>query len=170
MIKDLKDSKGFDILHFATHGFFSTENLLKIKSKINPHQTNLELNNSGLVFANANIVERQKATLTAFEISEMDLSKTKLAVLSACESGLGQVYQSEGVYGMQRAFKIAGVEYIIMSLWQVPDRETKVFMTNFYKNMIEENLSVEDAFYKTQRQMKENLLDPVRWAGFVLLK
>lgn len=157
------------IIHFATHGYFSTDDLLRVKSKINADQSNLELKKSALVLAGVNRFNPKDAMLSAYEISELDLSNTKLVVLSACETALGQVYEHEGVYGLQRAFKIAGVEYIIMSLWQISDRETKVFMTDFYKNLLNEGLSVPDAFYKTQQKLKENLLDPTKWAGFVLL-
>ncbi len=166
----LKYAEDYQLIHFATHGFFATNDLLDVKSKVKINQANLELARSGLVLAKANELRQQDALLTAFEISELDLTNTELVVLSACETGLGQVYEYEGVYGMQRAFKIAGAEYIIMSLWQVPDRETKVFMTEFYRNYLEEGLSIPEAFDKTQKKLKDNLLDPVKWAGFVLLK
>ena len=166
----LRDADQLRILHFATHGFFSTQNLLGVKSKVKVNQTNLELAQSGLVLANANTLGREEALLSAYEISELDLNNTELVVLSACETGLGQVYEYEGVYGLQRAFKIAGAEYIIMSLWQVSDYETKAFMTEFYKNYLNNNSTIPEAFYQTQREMKERFFDPVRWAGFVLLK
>ncbi|MCF8247125.1 MAG: CHAT domain-containing protein [Saprospiraceae bacterium] len=158
------------LIHFATHGFFTTEDLLQVKSKIDVDKTNLELTQSGLVLANANAAESGDALITAFEISEMELSQTDLVVLSACDTGLGQVYENEGVYGMQRAFKIAGAEYIIMSLWKVDDRDTKVFMTDFYRNYLEKGMTIENAFYATQKMMKESVFYPVKWAGFVLLK
>ena len=166
----LRDADQLRILHFATHGFFSTQNLLGVKSKVKVNQTNLELAQSGLVLANANTLGREEALLSAYEISELDLNNTELVVLSACETGLGQVYEYEGVYGLQRAFKIAGAEYIIMSLWQVSDYETKAFMTEFYKNYLNNNSTIPEAFYQTQREMKERFFDPVRWAGFVLPK
>jgi CHAT domain-containing protein len=79
--------------------------------------------------------------LTAFEISQMDLSNTELVVLSACETGLGDIKGSEGVDRLQRAFKIVGAKYLIMSLWQVPDRETKDFMVSFYQNWMEKEMN-----------------------------
>jgi len=74
------------------------------------------------------------------------------------------------VYGLQRAFKIAGAKYLIMSLWQVPDRETMEFMTVLYKNWLEENRSIPDAFRKTQREMRDRFFNPYSWAGFVLVE
>jgi len=108
--------------------------------------------------------------LTAYEISNMNLSNTELVVLSACETGLGDIHGSEGVYGLQRSFKMAGVKYLIMSLWQVPDRATSVFMTRFYENLLKEKMTIRDAFNVTQLEMRDRFFDPYNWAGFVLIE
>ncbi|MGB4820496.1 MAG: CHAT domain-containing protein, partial [Saprospiraceae bacterium] len=94
----------------------------------------------------------------------------ELVVLSACETGLGDIQGNEGVYGLQRAFKIAGVKYLIMSLWQVPDKQTSLLMTTFYKKWLEDKMTIPDAFHAAQKELREIGLDPYQWAGFVLVE
>jgi CHAT domain-containing protein len=133
---------------------------------------------SGLIMAGGNAAWQGKQTLegkedgilTAYEISQMNLSNTELVVLSACETGLGDIQGNEGVYGLQRAFKIAGAKYLIMSLWQVPDKQTSMLMTTFYKKWLEENISIPDAFHAAQKELRNIGLDPYQWAGFVLVE
>ncbi|MDD3859329.1 MAG: CHAT domain-containing protein, partial [Bacteroidales bacterium] len=130
----------------------------------------------GLLFAGANYLWRgvklpsniDDGILTAYEVSNLNLNNTKLVVLSACETGLGEISDGEGVYGMQRAFKIAGSEYLIMSLWQVPDKETAEFMQLFYSYCLQNN-KIGDAFRKAQSEMREKYED-FYWAAFVLVE
>lgn len=88
-------------------------------------------------------------------------------MLSACETGLGDIKGSEGVFGLQRAFKMAGAQYLIMSLWQVPDKETAEFMGYFYKTLTKKK-DIKYAFQKAQRIMSKKY-DPYFWAAFVLI-
>jgi CHAT domain-containing protein len=134
---------------------------------------------SGLLLAGANDAWRtgkpqqpglEDGILTAYEISQMDLRNTELVVLSACETGLGDVQGNEGVYGLQRAFKIAGAGYLIMSLWKVPDTQTAQLMSNFYSNWQERRMRIPEAFWAAQKQLRDAGLDPYFWAGFVLLE
>ena len=106
--------------------------------------------------------------LTAQEVTQIDMRKNDLVVMSACETGLGEIKGSEGVYGLQRAFKMAGVKYIIMSLWQVPDKETVEFMEIFYTKLLEQN-DIKLAFSETQKTMRAKY-DPYYWAAFVLIE
>ena len=114
--------------------------------------------------------EGEDGLLMAFEISQMNLSRTELVVLSACETALGDIKGHEGVFGLQRAFKVAGVRYLIVSLWEVPDQSTADFMNKFYRNWIELKLSIPDAFRKTQKQMRATYRNPLDWAGFILIE
>ena len=115
-------------------------------------------------------VGEEDEILSAYEISQMNLSNTELVVLSACETGLGDIQGNEGVYGLQRAFKIAGVKYLIMSLWQVPDKQTSILMITFYKKWIEDKMEIPQAFHAAQKELRELGLDPYQWAGFVLVE
>ncbi|MBI4649345.1 MAG: CHAT domain-containing protein [Bacteroidia bacterium] len=130
---------------------------------------------SGLVMAGANNVWNQRfvgqgedGVLTAQEVTQLDMRKTQLVVMSACETGLGEIKGSEGVYGLQRAFKMAGVKYIIMSLWQVPDKETEEFMTMFYTKFLKQK-DIRKAFSETQAEMRKKY-DPYYWGAFVLIE
>ena len=172
------------ILHVATHGFFFPDvkdTTHFSKSLREPAFKNSEhpMIRSGLLLTGANLTWKtgkpwkdgvEDGILTAYEISQMNLSNTELVVLSACETGLGDIQGNEGVYGLQRAFKIAGVKYLIMSLWQVPDKQTSMLMITFYKKWLEEKMSIPDAFHAAQKELREIGLDPYQWAGFVLIE
>ncbi|MFH0894738.1 MAG: CHAT domain-containing protein, partial [Bacteroidota bacterium] len=167
-----------DVIHFATHGFFfpDPEKNEKPGNAQSIYRTNEDpLFRSGLLMAGANNTWKGKPVsgiedgiLTAYEVSNVNLENTRLVVLSACETGLGDIRGSEGVYGLQRAFKMAGVEYIIMSLWQVPDKETAEFMNLFYTNWFQ-NGDIRAAFSQTQRAMRKKY-SAFFWAGFVLVE
>lgn len=171
------DGKSPSVLHIATHGFFFPDPSSSSSPSSNRFISAKDpLLRSGLALSQANIGWDNKAIVgskedgivTAYEISAMDLSKTKLVILSACETGLGDVQSGEGVYGLQRAFKLAGVEYLIMSLWQVPDQETQVFMELLYKKCLQ-GIPVAEAFRATQLSMSQQY-EPYQWAAFVLVK
>lgn len=162
------------IVHIATHGFFIDHE----SKNANSYFQNIKnpMMRSGLILSAGNKgwlsptgTDEEDNIITAAEISEMNLAHTELVVLSACETGLGDITNNQGVFGLQRAFKLAGARYIIMSLWQVPDRETSVFMTEFYRNWIEADLTIRAAFNKTQKEMRDRFFNPFQWAGFVLI-
>ena len=100
----------------------------------------------------------------------MDLRHTELVVLSACETGLGDIRGNEGVYGLQRAFKIAGAKNLIMSLWQVPDFQTQELMTVFYQKWLSDKMTVYQALKAAQEEMQRRRYEPFYWAGFVLVE
>lgn len=172
------------ILHLATHGFFFPDPIkeapkdifdLEGKSKIYKASDD-PMMRAGLLFSGANkywgkTIENattEDGILTAREISNLDLSACQLVVLSACETGLGEVKGSEGVFGLQRAFKMAGVKNIIMSLWKVPDIQTSELFEIFYDECFA-GKSIHEAFQTAQSKMKAKYT-PYYWAGFVLLE
>jgi CHAT domain-containing protein len=172
------------VLHIATHGFFfpdpviemSNDKLLfEVKSKVFKTSDD-PMMRSGLVFSGANKTwgkpnahqSGEDGILTASEISNLDLSACQLVVLSACETGLGEIKGSEGVFGLQRAFKMAGVKNIIMSLWKVPDAQTSELFQIFYEECFK-GKTIHDAFKTAQNKMKAKY-SPYYWAGFVLLE
>jgi len=184
-----------DILHISTHGFFfpDPESMKKEKQQHTEYgeavfrggdrgfgvsnfvRNSNPLMRSGLVFAGANRVwnrnepaEGDDGVLTAMEVSQIDMRRTQMVVMSACETGLGDIRGSEGVYGLQRAFKMAGVRFLVMSLWQVADKETEEFMVTFYKNLFTEK-DIKKAFNATRTELRKKY-DPYYWAAFVLLE
>lgn len=181
------------ILHISTHGFYYTESQAKKKEKLrflsfdDKHHTNYEdntLTRSGLLMAGAKLtidgkdvsMDSDDGILTAQEISMLDLRGTDLVVLSACETGRGDIMQGEGVFGLQRGFKKAGVKSILMSLWKVSDVSTEILMTEFYKNLCDgkskrESLRLAQKIVREYKDDEGNLLfqDPHYWAGFVML-
>ncbi len=174
------------VLHLSTHGFFFPDPTAQSEDLSGEpvfRKSDNPMIRSGLLLAGANYAWQhghpraegiEDGILTSDEISQLNLSNTELVVLSACETGLGDIEGNEGVYGLQRAFKIAGAKYLIMSLWQVPDRETMQFMTTFYRNWLSEGeskkMSIPDAFRKTQLEMRDRFFNPYSWAGFVLVE
>jgi len=179
-----KDRSSPKIIHLSTHGFFfpdvknqpkalrfgSEEPVFKISD--NP------MIRAGLILAGGNYAwktgkplgNREDGILTAYEISQMDLRSTDLVVLSACETGLGQIEGNEGVYGLQRAFKIAGAKHLVMSLWQIPDFHTQELMTAFYNNMLTKKMPVREALIAAQETMRLKRYEPFYWAGFVVVE
>lgn len=172
-----------DILHLATHGFFlkdSMQNSVALAAMGGSNEGGQIVVNpllrSGLILAGANKAwsgeklpsGAEDGILNAYEISQLNLTKTKLVVLSACETALGEVQTNEGVFGLQRAFKMAGAKNLIVSLWQVPDNETAELMNTFYGYLLK-NYSVRDAFYQAQKEMRKKYA-PFSWAAFVLIE
>lgn len=169
-----------DIIHVASHGFYykSIEDVTtSFFSSLNSYtHKDFSLLFSGLLFAGANnawtgkkIAENiEDGILTADEISRLDLEGNKLLVLSACDTGLGAIDKIDGVFGLQRGFKKAGVETILMSLWKVPDKETSILMKSFY-----EHYSSGESPNKSLKQAQNVLIQmgksPYFWAGFVVL-
>ncbi len=180
---NLKKVKNPYILHIATHGYF-LENTVDpseetrafgiepMKAYENP------LLRSGLLLAGADRTVNEMNTkdnkdnddgiLNAFEAMILNLDQTDLVVLSACQTGLGEIKNGEGVYGLQRSFQIAGAKSVITSLWEVSDEGTQDLMSAFYKYWLLSG-NKHDAFRKAQLEIKQKYQYPYYWGAFVLV-
>jgi len=170
------------IIHLATHGFFLPDPEKKKQEGFAADERNAftladdPLLRSGIVLSGANrvwsgkppIEGREDGIVTAYEIAQMDLSKTELVVLSACETALGDIKGSEGVFGLQRAFKLAGVKNMLLSLWKVPDAETAELMKDFYTYYLQ-GKTARESFASAQKDMRKKY-KPYYWAAFVLIE
>ncbi|SNS41205.1 CHAT domain-containing protein [Ekhidna lutea] len=162
------------ILHIATHGFYGDRfNFIAANSPINNSlfKSGIYLTGASETFSRfldgiATIPEND-GILTAYEAMNLDLSRTKLVVLSACESGLGEITNGEGVYGLQRAFMVAGARNIITSLSKVDDAATSELMTLFYQKLVETN-EVRESLKYAQLKLREKYSDPKVWGAFIL--
>lgn len=181
------------ILHIATHGFYFSKKqadshkdlrFLSVDDSFSgagrADSEDKSLTRSGLLFAGANNALRGQdipmgeddGILTAQEISRMDLRGVDLVVLSACKTGNGDINQGEGVFGLQRGFKKAGVQTLVMSLWEVADDATQILMTAFYDNLLQ-GQSKRDALHNAQHHLR--IVDggqydhPQFWAAFIIL-
>ena len=188
--------KGISNLHIATHGFYWKESELKNNSDLRNfsfitgdnqpiHIEDKAMTRSGLLFSGANAILsgdtitdcHEDGILTAQEISTLDFRGLDLLVLSACQTGLGEI-KGDGVFGLQRGFKKAGAQTIIMSLWNVDDNATQMLMTEFYKNLIS-GLSKRESFIKAQNAVRNfkgiingesrDFSNPKYWAAFIML-
>jgi CHAT domain-containing protein len=156
-----KKVAGPRILHIATHGFFLDDL---------PGESEDPMLRSGLVFAGVNALSSgaDDGVLTALEASNLDLRGTRLVVLSACETGLGEVKNGEGVFGLRRAFVVAGAETLLMSLWQVADDATKDLMTSYYARLAKGEQRTEALRQAQLTLLKdEKTRHPFFWAAFI---
>ncbi len=177
--QNLKQVKSPRILHLASHGFFLEDENLKnnlMGIQLQYIQQN-PLLRSGILLTNAtgeeSIVQNQSfnqndnGILTAYEAISLDLSNTDMVVLSACETGKGDAKAGEGVYGLQRAFIIAGAKSTIMSMWKVDDTATQKLMSTFYANR-KGNIDTPSAFRNAQLAMLNQYKHPYYWGAFMM--
>jgi CHAT domain-containing protein len=173
------------ILHLATHGFFLSEATAfeseppasaggsrkqTATTRSNSSAAIDPLLRSGLAFSGANLRNGKgdDGVLTALEASGLNLWGTKLVVLSACDTGVGEVRTGEGVYGLRRAFTLAGAESLVMSLWPISDFTTRTLMTSYYQNL-KQGMGRGEALRQVQLDMlkKNPKLHPFYWANFI---
>ena len=164
------------LLHLATHGFYYTPNRAENVDYLKGYTDAMSL--SGLVLSGGNAAWLGKplpkgvlgGILSANDIARLDLSNTDMVVLSACQTGQGKA-TAEGLYGLQRAFKKAGVGTVVMSLWNVSDKTTSEFMTTFYERLADKKnaWNKRKAFEEAKVIIRQRYLEPFHWAAFVML-
>jgi CHAT domain-containing protein/tetratricopeptide (TPR) repeat protein len=157
----MKKERSPTVLHIATHGFFLPE---KNEAGVN------SMMRSGLILSGVNNTGSlsEDGILTAYEATSLSLDSTYLVVLSACETGLGEIRNGEGVYGLQRGFAVAGARYLLMSLWKVDDEATAFLMESFYKHWLEGEAPV-SALRRAQSKLRSVRPQPFYWGAFVVL-
>lgn len=178
------NSKNPRILHLDTHGFFAERPYDKIQdSRYRDYYAETKLISSaalnpmlrsGLVMAGANLTEpnlsARDGILTSYEIANlMDLRATELVVLSACDSGQGGNLYGEGIYGLQRAIRIAGGSSLIMSLWKIQEQVAKDFFSKFYSLWIIQGMDKRAAFNKAREHIKEEWEDTGHWGALIYI-
>ena len=185
-----KEMPGKRFLHFATHGFFASGktrttlagarsadaeelNQARLLAHLNP------LILSGLVLANANLAVQglsdEDGVLTAEEVATLDLRGLELVTLSACDTGLGDIYWGQGVMGLRRAFSLAGAQAMVMSLWKVPDLETRLLMEDFYRQVLRSSKRSKASTMRAaqlsmiaRQRKRDGQTDPRTWAAFIV--
>jgi CHAT domain-containing protein len=183
----LRSCRSPRLLHLSTHGFFLEDQVLERgrddrgpgglglqggspTGRLPDHRLENPLLRSGLALAGANTWLRggtpparaEDGILTAEDVSGMDLLTTELVVLSACQTGLGEVHVGEGVYGLRRAFLLAGASTVIMSLWKVDDLATVVLMERLYQNLLSGGMSRDRALREAQRATRNATIGQIR--------
>jgi hypothetical protein len=180
--ENLKSIRSPKVLHIATHGFFVKEigkttapdgrsftGMLDRKMIENPLlRSGLLLAGSGKTIAGEKAQETEDGILTAYEAMNMNLNQTELVVMSACETGLGQLQSGEGVYGLQRAFRAAGAKSVMMSMWKVDDQATQQLMSEFYRQWLKEG-DKQPSFRNAQLKLREKFGHPYYWGAFILV-
>jgi CHAT domain-containing protein/tetratricopeptide (TPR) repeat protein len=158
--ENVKALRSPEILHIATHGFFVGDTTSSVSPMIR----------SGIILAGVRNPEnksRDDGILTAYEATNLDLAGTDLVALSACQTGLGEVRNGEGVYGLQRSIIVAGAKNLLMSLWKVDDEATAKLMESFYQLRAEK--SNVEAFREAQIKLREIYPEPFYWGAFIML-
>jgi len=166
------------VLHLSTHGYFCDSRNRDYNNSIYSI-----LSQSGIALAGANTSLKTEENLlpisddgilTALEVSQLNLIGTELVVAPACETGIGETADGQGVFGLSRGFQIAGAQSIIMSMWKIPDRETSQMMESFYRNWLSgmsKSESLRSSALQTLQicRKQRGTGHPLLWGGFVLL-
>jgi CHAT domain-containing protein len=175
-VKELESPK---IFHIATHGFYTpaiSEDDAKKMTESEAKLTENPLLKTGLLLKGAGDLllktkynyNIENGILTAYEAMNLNLDKTDLVVLSACETGLGEVSNGEGVYGLQRAFLVAGAKTLIMSMFKVDDEATQKLILNFYKKWLNSG-NLRQSFIEAKKELRVEYPEPIYWGAFMMI-
>ena len=175
-IKELNSPR---IFHIATHGFYSKSQAETGMQKLTESEAMMAENplmKSGLLLSGAGDIlaktghnyNMESGVLTAYEAMNLNLDKTELVVLSACETGLGEISNGEGVYGLQRAFFVAGAKVLIMSMFKVDDEATQKLILNFYKKWLTSG-NLRKSFIEAKKELRVNYPEPIDWGSFMMI-
>ncbi len=173
-VKELDSPK---IFHIATHGFYTPDKTPDNSIAENEaEQTENPLLKTGLLLKGAgDLLAKTKynyniesGILTAYEAMNLNLDKTDLVVLSACETGLGEISNGEGVYGLQRAFLVAGAKTLIMSMFKVDDAATQKLILTFYRRWLTTG-NLRQSFIDAKKELRSEYPEPIYWGAFMMI-
>ena len=175
--EEIKEVKSPDVLHISTHGFFMDKVNAIDDDIVDNGITDNPLLRSGLLFTNGGVImhnatigsiNSSDGVLTAYEAMNMSLDNTDLVVLSACETGLGEVTHGEGVLGLQRSFQVAGAQTVIVSLFKVSDEVTQKLMVSFYQNWLQTK-NIYTSFTFAKKDVMKEYPNPKYWGAFIII-
>ena len=175
-IKELNSPK---IFHIATHGLYRPSTQLTLEKEMQGNEalmaqnpllrTGLLLKGAGDLLDKTNFnYNMENGILTAYEAMSLNLDQTDLVVLSACETGLGDLEAGEGVYGLQRAFLVAGAKVLIMSMFKVDDEATQKLMLKFYQKWLN-TANMRQSFIDAKKELRVEYPDPIHWGAFMMI-
>lgn len=167
------------ILHLATHGFYTPTEILDNLEELTESEaaaTENPLLKTGLLLTGAGDLlnktqynyNMESGILTAYEAMSLNLDQTDLVVLSACETGLGEISNGEGVYGLQRAFLVAGAKVLIMSMFKVDDEATQKLILNFYRKW-QTMGNMRQSFIDAKKELRVEYPEPYYWSAFMMI-
>ena len=177
--ENVKEINSPKIFHIATHGFYKPTVQITLQDELKGMKPRLHQNplmRTGLLLKGAgDLMDKteynynmENGILTAYEAMSLNLDKTDLVVLSACETGLGDLEAGEGVYGLQRAFLVAGAKVLIMSMFKVDDDATQKLMLNFYQKWLNSG-NMRQSFIDAKKELRVDYPEPIYWGAFMMI-
>lgn len=177
--ENVKEMNSPKIFHIATHGFYKPTAQVTLEEELEGSEATLNQNplmRTGLLLQGAgDLMDKteynynmENGILTAYEAMSLNLDKTDLVVLSACETGLGDLEAGEGVYGLQRAFLVAGAKILIMSMFKVDDDATQKLMFKFYQKWLN-SANLRASFIEAKKELRADYPEPIYWGAFMMI-